>query len=156
MYSMKSITEAQQHLDEIEANPSSLYGVEIGTEKLVREGMTFRMFVRHPIATASGKAQLVSLSVFVKIDGKDGFRVLSGATYIPNFAIQDVYWILKNKIYNKLCHPSEMGIDQKYVKKTGMNMEINVHDIMTPEQHGEEHISWLRGFMAEKYPLVLA
>jgi hypothetical protein len=151
---MKQIQEIQKDIDELVENPVSLYGEELGVAKLVREGMKFRIFSKK--VSSGQKADLVDLNIVVEDEAIEGYRYLKGRTYIPHFALKDVYWILDKKVYN-IHHGSQMGIDQSYVKEgkhiEGLGARI---DKQSPEEHGLSLVKFLRQFSASQYPLVLA
>jgi len=149
---MRTLIETQNHIDELVNNPSSIYGKEVGTAKLVRDGLSFRIFSKKVEDSSSGKADLVELHVFVKSDNGEE-RLLMGRTYIPKFAINDEYWIMDNKVDNKKFDLEDMGIDQSYVK-VGKYYHTNFSVEQTIEEKVAEHVSFLRHMMAYQYPLV--
>lgn len=120
MSNQERVNKANKHLEELESDGLKvLYGEELGIAKLVRDGRTFRIFVKEVQQAKSGKAVLVDMDVFVQKDGK-AFAQVSGHTYIPNFVMEnkDIYWILGNKIHGKTQEdPRDMSIDSKYVPK---------------------------------------
>ena len=149
---MKDLEQIQKDIDELAENPVSMYGEELGVAKLVREGMKFRIFSKK--VSSGQKADLVDLNIVVEDEAIEGYRYLKGRTYIPHFALKDVYWILDKKVYN-IHHGSQMGIDQSYVKE-GKHVGGAHIDKQSPEQHSLELAKYLRQFSASQYPLVLA
>ena len=128
-----------------------LYGVDYGTAKLVRDGRSFRIFVKEIEATKSGKAKLVDMTVFVSVDGKPFARV-DGVTYLPNFVIdnKDVYWILENKISGKLQDdPTYITIKAEYIpaKYTARMYHHSYGNKRTPEAN---HLHFLKSFYEDK------
>lgn len=149
---MDGIQKVQENIDELAKNPVSMYGEELGVAKLVREGMKFRFFSK--LVSSGNKADLVDLVCVVEDENVEGYRYLKGRTYIPHFAVKDVYWILKKKVYN-IHHGSQMGIDQSYVNKGKYYGGSHLQKI-SPEEHGVSLVQDLRHFQASQNPLVLA
>ena len=151
---MKDLQEIQKDIDELAENPVSLYGEELGVAKLVRDGMKFRIFSKK--VSSGQKADIVDLNIVVEDEQIEGYRYLKGRTYIPHFALKDVYWIMEKKIWNK-HHGSQMHIDQSYIKEgkhiNGAGARI---DKQSPEEHGLALVKFMRHFSASQYPLVLA
>jgi hypothetical protein len=133
-----------------EANPVlELFGMELGTAKLVRDGRTFRIFIKEVQKAKSGKATLVEMKVFVTSEDKE-FALVRGHTYLPNFVLdnKDVYWILQNKIHGKTSEADHLSIDSEYVPKefkTFGNYWSSSND-ETAEKHSTIHIEFLKRF----------
>ena len=145
MSNQERVDKVNKHLEELESDGLTvLYGKELGTAKLVRDGRTFRIFVKEVQQAKSGKAMLVDMDVFIEKDGEP-FAHVSGHTYIPNFVLEgnDIYWILSNKIHGKTQEdPRNMNIDPKYVPKEfrGWLKEGSWASEQTPEQSVESVI----------------
>ena len=129
---------------QIEADPMTyLYGKEMGTAKLIRDRQSFRIFYKEIEASKSGKAQLVKLTVFMTdeslADTEEPYTYISGVTYLPNFVIesQDVYWILKQKIYN-ISWRHDMGIDSTYIPRGHKIYNPVIFSNQTPEVKAQD------------------
>lgn len=154
----QKIEKISADIEKFEANPVlQFYGQELGTAKLVRDGRTFRIFVKEVQPAKSGKATLVEMKVFVSLVGKnpDGsdkqFALVRGHTYLPNFVLEnkDVYWILENKIHGKLSgFADDFRIDRQYVPKefvTYGNYWSQEHG-SSPEESANGHLEFLKNF----------
>lgn len=133
-----------------EANPvQELFGQELGIANLVRDGRTFRIFVKEVQKAKSGKATLVEMKVFVNADGKE-FALVRGHTYLPNFVLtnKDVYWILQNKIHGKIGSADHLSIDREFVPRefvTYGNYWSHSNE-ETPEARAKDHVQFLKRF----------
>lgn len=153
---MKQNLSAQEQLNELEndiksheLNPvTSYFGKELGTAKLVRDQRNFQIFVKEVEKSASGKATLVSMYVFVESKGEH-LALVRGHTYLPNFVLEnkDVYWILENKIHGaKWGGYDDFSIDHEYVPKQ-YRLRMNYHseeNHKNPQERAVEHIELLK------------
>lgn len=160
-----TIEQMKSDILEKSKNPiSTLFGDEFGTAKKIRDGQTFRIFVRKIEASASGKAQLVELTVFMTDESLDDsekpYTYIQGVTYLPNFVIEqkDVYWIVEHKIENIPWRDS-MSIDSSYVPRKHTIYNPVVFSNNTPELRAKIFIDDMNGIInrleIEAYPLVL-
>lgn len=136
-------------LEKHKANPvKALYGEELGIAKLVRDGRTFRIFVKEVQAAKSGKAMLVEMKVFVNVNNVP-FAVVRGHTYLPNFVLEnnDVYWILLLKIHGKLGDAEDFSIDKQYIPKEfntyGNFWSSEITDNYTPERQADNYVKMM-------------
>lgn len=149
MTNEEKIENISKKIEDVESKPvQSLYGRELGIAKLVRDGRTFRIFVKEVQESKSGKAMLVEMKVFVQKDGEE-FALVRGHTYLPKFVLEgnDVYWIIENKIYGKISNDAEdLRIDAKYIPKE-FNIRGNFwaeENDSSAEKSAEQHVSLLK------------
>ena len=166
MTAVERVESIKSSIVKYEANPLlELYGEELGTAKLVRDGRDFRVFSKYLETAKSGKADLVELHVFISVDGKP-FALVRGVTYLPKFVLEnkDVYWILENKIHNVLTDDPEYGsitISCQYIprKYTARMYAWSQAFTSTPEIRTVEHLNFLKCFLrqseVEAFPLVV-
>lgn len=147
----EKVAMVSEDIAKLEANPVlEHFGKELGIAKLVRDGRAFRIFVKEVQQAKSGKATLVEMRVFVSVEGKE-FALVRGHTYLPNFVLQnnDVYWIVENKVENKLTNnPSRFSISAEYIPKE-YNIRWNFwseENNESAEDRAKDHLSFLRKF----------
>lgn len=152
MTTQEKIETISNDIAKFEADPiGQLYGIELGTAKLVRDGRAFRIFVKEVQKAKSGKATLVEMKVFVHTDNKGQFALVRGHTYLPNFVLEnkDVYWILQNKIEGKLSgFADDFRINSEYVPKE-FKTYGNYHSQpygRTAEESVQNHLEFLKDF----------
>ena len=152
MSTEQKIERLSDEITKFETNPvQQFYGQELGVAKLVRDGRSFRIFVKEVQKAKSGKATLVEMKVFVAIEGKGEFALVRGHTYLPNFVLEnkDVYWIMENKIHGKLSgFTDDFSIDNQYVPREFKSYgnywsEANGK---TAEERVEDHLQFLKNF----------
>jgi hypothetical protein len=151
----------EQKLKMVEANPTSLFGKEVG-EAYNSDGTKFRLFFEEIMEAKSGKAVLGELTAvadllneklpiyFNKV--KEGemkrYRWVAGVTYIPKFALDSPRWILDNKVHNSShAGKHEMFIDNAYVPseyKGGKYFNRDHSSEFSPEQKGENYVRDVR------------
>ena len=148
---MQHLEMTEQIISKHEKSMEPLFGVDYGTAKLVRDGRSFRVFVKEIEPTKSGKAILADVEVFVDVAEKP-FARISGVTYLPNFVVdnKDVYWILENKISGKLSdQPEYMQITGEYIpRKYTSRMYRHAYD--TSKSAEQTHLAFLKSFYEDK------
>ena len=107
----------EEILDDPKAYLVSLYGVDYGAARLIRDQRIVRVFVKEIQPAKSGKATLVEIHAWIHDSENNPLGLVRGITYLPNFVVsgKDAYWIVDKKINNvKLakiyacfCHISE-------------------------------------------------
>lgn len=163
---IEQIAQIKSKILEKSKNPiSTLFGDDFGTAKKIRDGQTFRIFVKGIEASASGKAQLVELTVFMTDEtltkSVKPYTYIRGATYLPNFVVEkkDVYWIVENKIWNTSFR-NELSIDSSYVPIGHKIYNPVSFSNITPEERANDHvkdmIAMITRLEIESFPLVLA
>jgi hypothetical protein len=138
----------------IESDPVSyLFGQELGTAKLARDGKSFRIFYNKIEDSKSGKAILADITVFMTdeslADEEKPYTYITGVTYLPNFVVDKkmVYFILEKKIDN-IPWRHEMSIDSSYVQPQHKHHLTNrpTFSNKTPEVRAQQFLAEIKEY----------
>ena len=136
-------------------NPQSdnlLYGLELGTRSWNRPEQTYQLFWKKEKDSASGKAEKGKLTIVLHpTQILSQYRYITGATYLPKFALDDLDWILENKLENIYNPKHRMRIE---MGQYGFNQGDRIYNPdsksdQSPEEQENGHKQWETSLIAE-------